>query len=71
MLRDTLLAGADSLTAGKWLMDLIYFEQGNMSSLDGNFALATMQLVSKDSLGSTTIELNHLGNRKSAFYRCR
>ena len=68
-LRDTMLAGADSLSAGKWLVDLIYFEQSDMNNLDGSLALATMQLVSKDTLGATTVDLDHLGNRKSAFYR--
>ena len=68
-LRDTLLVGADSLSAGKWLLDLIYFEQGDMSQLDGSFPLATVQLVSRDTIGSTTIDIDYLGNRKSAFYR--
>ena len=53
-LRDTLLVGADSLSAGKWLLDLIYFEQGDMGQLDGSFPLATVQLVSRDTVGSTT-----------------
>lgn len=68
-LRDTLLVGADSLSAGKWLLDLIYFEQGDMSQLDGSFALATVQLVSREAVGSTTLDIDHFGNRKSAFYR--
>ncbi len=68
-MRDTLLVGADSLSAGKWLLDLIYFEQGDMGQLDGSFPLATVQLVSRDTVGSTTLDIDHLGYRKSAFYR--
>ena len=68
-LRDTLLVGADSLSAGRWLLDLIYFEQDDTSHLDGDFTLATMQVVSKDTLGSTTIEIDHQQNRRAAFYR--
>ncbi len=68
-LRDTLLVGADSLTAGKWLLDLVYFEQNDNSAFDGELILATMQLVTKDTVGTTTIDIDHLGNRQSAFYR--
>ena len=68
-LRDTLVVGADSLSAGKWLLDLIYFEQGDMNQLDGSFPLATVQLVSRDTIGATTVDIAHLGNRQSAFYR--
>ncbi len=69
VLRDTLSAGADSLTAGKYLLDLVYFEQGDNGAFDGDLSLATLQLVSRDTTGSTQVDINNLGNRQSAFYR--
>ena len=47
-LTDTLTAGADSTTAGKWLLDLVYFEQAGTAALNGDSTLATVQVVSKD-----------------------
>lgn len=69
VLRDTLSAGADSLTAGKYLLDLVYFEQGDNSAFDGDLSLATLQLVSRDTTGTSLVGIDHLGNRQSAFYR--
>ncbi|MFT5374101.1 MAG: hypothetical protein ACI906_000917 [Candidatus Latescibacterota bacterium] len=68
-LRDTLLVGADSVTAGKYLLDLVYFEQGDNSAFDGDLSLATLQLVSRDTTGATQMDIDHFGNRQSAFYR--
>ena len=69
VLRDTLTVGADSVTAGKYLLDFVYFEQGNNSAFDGDLSLATLQLVSRDTTGSTLMGIDHFGNRQSAFYR--
>jgi len=68
-LRDTLLVGADSTTAGKFLLDLVYFEQGDNGAFDGDLSLATLQLVSRDTTGATHMGIDHAGNRQSAFYR--
>ena len=62
-------AGADSATVGNWLLDLVYFEQSGTDRFDGQSVLATIELVTKDSIGSTEIHVNHLGDRASAFYR--
>jgi len=68
-LRDTILAGADSTTAGKWLLDLVYFEQDDTDLLDGDLSLATVQVVSKDTVGTTQVMIDNFGNRQTAFYR--
>ena len=68
-LTDTLKAGADSTTAGKWLMDLVYFEQAGTAALNGDSTLATVQVISKDTVGTTEIGIDNLGARKTAFYR--
>jgi hypothetical protein len=65
---DTLKAGADSTTAGKWLLDLVYFEQAGSGRFDGDAVLATIELVSKDILGSTVLDIDHFGVRQTAFY---
>ena len=62
-------AGADSATVGNWLLDLVYFEQSGTDRFDGQSVLVTIELVTKDSIGSTEIHVNHLGDRGSAFYR--
>ena len=66
---DTLKAGADSTTVGKWLMDLVYYEQAGSGRFDGDAVLATIELVSKDSIGSTALDIDHFGMRQTAFYR--
>ncbi len=68
-LTDTLTAGADSTTAGKWLLDLVYFEQAGTAALNGDSTLATVQVVSKDTIGGSEIGIDNLGTRKTAFYR--
>ena len=57
------------MTAGKYLLDLVYFEQGDNSAFDGDLSLATLQLVSRDTTGATQMDIDHFGNRQSAFYR--
>lgn len=69
VLRDTLLVGTDSLSAGKYLLDLIYFDQGDTDQFNGDMTLATIQVVSRDTSGVSEIAVDHLGNRQSAFFR--
>ena len=66
---DTLKAGIDSTSSGRWLLDLVYFEQAGTTALDGDSTLATVQVVTKDTVGTTEIRIDHLGTRKTAFYR--
>jgi len=66
---DTLKAGVDSTTAGKWLLDLIYFEQAGNASFNGDLTLATVELVSKDTSGATDIDIDNFQERQSALYR--
>ena len=68
-LTDTLTAGADSTTAGKWLLDLVYFEQAGTAALNGDSTLATVQVVSKDTIGASEVGIDNMGTRKTAFYR--
>ena len=69
VLRDTLLVGVDSLNAGKYLLDLVYFDQGNTDLLNGDLTLAEFQIVSRDTVGSSRVTIDHAGNRQSAFFR--
>ncbi|MEE3234107.1 MAG: FlgD immunoglobulin-like domain containing protein [Candidatus Latescibacterota bacterium] len=69
VLRDTLLSGQDSLYAGQYLLDLVYYEQMGTKRYDGRRSLASIQFVTRDTVGSTNVWFNHLGTRKTAFYR--
>lgn len=69
VLRDTLLVGVDSLNAGKYLLDLVYYEQQGNRRFDGELSLASIQLVCRDTTGASTVSIDHLGNRQSAFFR--
>ena len=68
MLRDTLLVGSDSLNVGNYLLDLIYYDQADTDLLDGDLTLAEFQVVSRDTVGSSEVMIDHAGNRQSAFY---
>ena len=68
-LLNTHAAGLDSTTVGNWLLDLVYFEQSGTDLFDGQSVLATIELVTKDSLGTTELHVNNHGDRASAFYR--
>ena len=68
VLRDTLLVGADSLNVGNYLLDLIYYDQLDTDLLDGDLTLAEFQVVSRDTVGSSEVMIDHAGNRQSAFY---
>ena len=59
VLRDTLLVGVDSLNAGKYLLDLVYFDQGNTDLLNGDLTLAEFQIVSRDTVGSSRVTIDH------------
>ena len=62
-------AGADSVTTGRWLLDLVYFEQIGTDRYDGSSVLATVELVSKDSVGTVELAIDNLAQRESALYR--
>ncbi len=68
-LSDTLKAGADSTTAGKWLLDLVYFEQGGTARFDGSRSLATFRLASKTTTGTSLLRVDNFRERKSALYQ--
>ena len=65
---DTLKAGSDSTTAGKWLLDLVYFEQGGTQRFDSTQPLATFRLASKTTTGTTLLRLDNFRERQSALY---
>jgi hypothetical protein len=66
---DTMQAGADSTTVGRWLLDLVYFEQAGSARFDGDRELARFALVSRETLGDGEIRLEHLDERQSTLYR--
>jgi hypothetical protein len=68
-LSDTLRAGSDSTTVGKWLLDLVYFEQGGTARFDGTRPLATFRLASKGTTGTGLLRLDNFRERKSALYQ--
>lgn len=67
-LSDTVKTGTDSTTVGKWLLDLVYFEQGGTTRFDGSRALATFQLASKSLTGTTLLRLDNFRERQSGMY---
>jgi len=67
-LSNTLKAGADSTTAGRWLLDLVYFEQGGNTHFDGTKTLATFKLVSRTATGTGLLRVDHFRERQSALY---
>ena len=69
VLRDTLQVIQDSLYAGQYLADLIYYEQVGTKRYDGRQSLGSIQFVTRDTVGSTSVRFNHYGTRKTAFYR--
>ncbi|MBI2501797.1 MAG: T9SS type A sorting domain-containing protein [Candidatus Latescibacteria bacterium] len=68
-LADTLKAGSDSTTAGKWLLDLVYFEQGGTLRFDGTQPLATFRLAAKSATGPVPLRMDHSRERQSAIYQ--
>jgi hypothetical protein len=68
-LSDTLKAGSDSTTAGKWLLDLVYFEQGGTRRFDGTRPLATFRLVAKSAAGTGVLRVDNYRERQSALYQ--
>ena len=69
VLRDTLFSSQDSMYAGQYLIDLVYYEQVGTTRYDGRRALASIQFVTRDTVGTTNVSFNHYGTRKTAFYR--
>ena len=68
-LADTARVGTDTTNAGRWLLDLVYFDQAGTAAFDGSTSLATLRLVSRSREGSASLTIDHLGNRESAMYR--
>ena len=65
---DSVQAGTDTIVAGLWIMDLVYFEQAGRV-FDGDTELATIALVSKNREGTARLRIDNFGTRRSAFYR--
>ena len=65
---DTVTVGTDSVTIGKWLLDLVYYEQAGVV-FSGDEALATIAMVTRSNLGAAEVQVDHHALRRSAFYR--
>ncbi len=65
---DSVRAGTDTLVAGLWVMDLVYFEQAGRA-FDGDTDLATIMLASRNQEGTARLWIDSFERRRSAFYR--
>ncbi|MBT6144102.1 MAG: hypothetical protein HOH74_01655, partial [Gemmatimonadetes bacterium] len=65
---DSVKVATDSSLAGRWVMDLVYFEQSGIA-FDGTQPLATITLASRNREGTAQLQVDNLEQRRSAFYR--
>lgn len=65
---DSVKVATDSSLAGRWVMDLVYFEQSGIS-FDGSQPLASITLASRNREGTAQLHVDNLSQRRSAFYR--
>jgi hypothetical protein len=65
---DSVKVATDSSLAGRWVMDLVYFEQSG-TTFDGTHPLATITLASRNVEGTAQLRIDNLEQRRSAFYR--
>ncbi|MDP6982618.1 MAG: FlgD immunoglobulin-like domain containing protein [Candidatus Latescibacteria bacterium] len=67
-LYDSVKVATDSSLAGRWVMDLVYFEQSGRT-FDGTEPLATITLASRNVEGTAQVRVDNIEQRRSAFYR--
>ncbi|MFH1568233.1 MAG: FlgD immunoglobulin-like domain containing protein [Gemmatimonadota bacterium] len=68
-LADTAYAGADSANAGRWLLDLVYFQQAGSAAFDGGLTLATLPLAARGREGGAILTFDRAGDRQSGLFR--